>query len=145
MVDHTAGNLVYGLAVLMESLMGVLAATLTRRNSGIGTLTGQMCGGAIAFAFCAVVLKSQFPFAVPSVSLVNYWPLLYLIFLAGLITFVIWSLWCVHRGGRRPWYWLLKTATPPPLNTLWEQGRISIRPITYASVSFTPCMFVCSI
>lgn len=90
MMDHTAGNLVYGLAVLMESLMGVFAASLTRRNSGIGTLTGQMTGGAIAFIICSIVLKSQFPFEVPSFTFGNYWSLLYLIFLAGLVTFVIW-------------------------------------------------------
>ncbi|HLO99067.1 MAG TPA: DMT family transporter [Fimbriimonas sp.] len=90
LMDHTAGNLVYGLAVLMESLMGVFAASLTRRNSGIGTLTGQMCGGAIAFILCSLLFKSQFPFVVPSFNLVSYWPLLYLIFLAGLFTFVTW-------------------------------------------------------
>lgn len=90
LMGHTKGNLMFGGAVVLESLMGVFAASIARRNSGIGTLCGQMWGGAIAFIIAAIALPNALPFAAPSISFANYWPLLYLIFFSGIIAFVVW-------------------------------------------------------
>ena len=90
MLGHSKGNLMFGAGVLLECLMGVLAAKISRRTSGVSVLVGQMWGGTIAFVLAAVCLRTSLPLVVPSFSIANYLPLFYLIFISGIITFTIW-------------------------------------------------------
>lgn len=90
MLDHTKGNLMFGGGVIIESLMGVIAARISRRTSGVSVLCGQMWGGATAFWLAAAFLGSSLPLAVPSFSLANFYPMLYLVIISGIITFTTW-------------------------------------------------------
>jgi drug/metabolite transporter (DMT)-like permease len=90
LVGHTKGNLMFGAGVIIECTMGVIAARISRRNSGVSVLVGQMWGGAIAFWLAAALLGSSLPLVVPSFSFSSFYPLLYLIVISGLITFTIW-------------------------------------------------------
>ena len=61
MLGHTKGNLMFGSGVIIECVMGVLAAKIIRRTSGISVLVGQMWGGAISFWLAALFLGSSLP------------------------------------------------------------------------------------
>jgi drug/metabolite transporter (DMT)-like permease len=90
MMGHTKGNLMFGSGVIIECLLGVIAAKISRRNSGVSVLIGQMWGGAIAFWLAALVFGSSLPLVVPAFSISSYLPLMYLIIISGIITFTIW-------------------------------------------------------
>ncbi len=90
MLGHSKGNLMFGAGVLIECWMGVLAAKISRRTSGVSVLVGQMWGGTIAFLLAAFVLRGPLPFMVPTFSIAAYMPMFYLIFISGIITFTIW-------------------------------------------------------
>lgn len=90
MLGHTKGNLMFGAGVIIESLMGVIAAKISRRTSGVSVLVGQMWGGAIAFWLAALFLGSSLPLVVPSFSFATFYPLLYLVIVSGIVTFTVW-------------------------------------------------------
>ena len=90
MMGHTKGNLMFGLGVILESLMGVFAAKISRRTSGVSVLVGQMWGGALVFSVGALLLRSQLPLVVPTFTFANFYPMFYLIIISGIITFTIW-------------------------------------------------------
>ena len=90
LLGHTKGNLIFGAGVITECIMGVMAARISRRNSGVSVLVGQMWGGASAFWIAALLLGSSLPLVVPAFSIATYLPMFYLIFIAGIITFTIW-------------------------------------------------------
>ena len=90
MLGHSKGNLMFGAGVLLECLMGVLAAKISRRTSGVSVLVGQMWGGTVAFLLAAVCLRASLPLVVPAFSFASFLPLFYLIFISGIITFTIW-------------------------------------------------------
>lgn len=90
MLGHTKGNLMFGAGVIIECLMGVIAAKISRRTSGVSVLVGQMWGGAISFWLAALVLGSYLPLHVPAFSVSAFLPMFYLIIISGIITFTIW-------------------------------------------------------
>lgn len=90
MLGHTKGNLIFGTGVITECIMGVMAARISRRTSGVSVLVGQMWGGASAFWLAALFLGSSLPLVVPAFSAQAYLPMFYLIIISGIITFTIW-------------------------------------------------------
>ncbi len=90
MLGHTKGNLIFGTGVITECIMGVMAARISRRTSGVSVLVGQMWGGASAFWLAALFLGSSLPLVVPAFSVQAYLPMFYLIIISGIITFTIW-------------------------------------------------------
>jgi drug/metabolite transporter (DMT)-like permease len=90
MLGHTKGNLMFGTGVIIECLMGVIAAKISRRTSGVSVLVGQMWGGAVAFWLAAIFLGNWLPLRVPAFDLFGYLPMLYLILISGIITFTLW-------------------------------------------------------
>jgi len=90
MLGHTKGNLIFGTGVITECIMGVVAARISRRTSGVSVLVGQMWGGASAFWLAALFLGSSLPLMVPAFSVHAYLPMFYLIIISGIITFTIW-------------------------------------------------------
>lgn len=90
LAGHTKGNLMFGGGVILECLMGALAARLSRRTSGVSVLSAQIWGSAVCFLLFCLLIPGQFRF--PSGSLQNA-PLLaitYLIICSGLISFTVW-------------------------------------------------------
>ena len=49
LLGHAKGNLAFGLGVMLECLMGVIAARISRRSSGVSVLSAQMLGGGLHF------------------------------------------------------------------------------------------------
>ena len=90
MLGHTKGNLMFGSGVIIECVMGVLAAKIIRRTSGISVLVGQMWGGAISFWLAALLFGSSLPLVVPAFSFGVFLPLFYLIIISGILTFTVW-------------------------------------------------------
>jgi probable blue pigment (indigoidine) exporter len=90
MLGHTKGNLIFGGGVITECIMGVMAARISRRTSGVSVLVGQMWGGAAAFWLAALLLGSSLPLVVPAFSISSFLPMFYLIIISGIITFTIW-------------------------------------------------------
>ncbi|MBS1728928.1 MAG: DMT family transporter [Armatimonadetes bacterium] len=90
MLGHTKGNLMFGSGVIIECFMGIIAARISRRTSGVSVLVGQMWGGATAFWLAAAVLGSSLPLTVPAFSFGTFYPMLYLILISGIVTFTIW-------------------------------------------------------
>ena len=90
MLGHTKGNLMFGGGVIIECLMGVIAAKISRRTSGVSVLVGQMWGGASSFWLAALLLGGSLPLVVPRFSVSAYLPMFYLIIISGIITFTIW-------------------------------------------------------
>ena len=89
LVGHAKGNLTFGLGVMLECLMGVIAARISRRSSGVSVLSAQMLGGGVSFWVMPLLLPSVLPITFGT-SFEAYLPVLYLIFISGLITFTIW-------------------------------------------------------
>ncbi len=89
LLGHAKGNLIFGLGVVTECLMGVIAARISRRSSGVAVLSAQMLGGGVSFWVIPLLLPSVLPLSFGS-TFVSWLPLLYLIFLSGLVTFTIW-------------------------------------------------------
>ena len=87
---HGRGNLLYVLAVIMETIAGVLSIRIARRSSGITALWFQVFGGAAFLAIAPIAMPSIFPFAVPPAMDLGWLCLAYLIFIAGFINFAIW-------------------------------------------------------
>lgn len=89
LAGHAKGNLVFGLGVMLECFMGVFAARISRRTSGVSVLSAQILGAAVSFLVIPFLIPSVLPIAFGS-SLVSFLPLIYLIIFSGLITFTIW-------------------------------------------------------
>lgn len=90
MLGHTKGNLMFGSGVVIECAMGVIAARISRRTSGVSVLVGQMWGGACAFWVAALALGSSLPLAVPAFSVGSFAPMFYLVLVSGILTFTVW-------------------------------------------------------
>jgi drug/metabolite transporter (DMT)-like permease len=58
---HTAGNLIYMTAVVLETIVSVLAARLVRRASGLTVLAYQVLGAATIQGFAPILLPGVFP------------------------------------------------------------------------------------
>jgi drug/metabolite transporter (DMT)-like permease len=89
MRGHTKGNLMFGAGVVLECFMGVFAAKISRRTSGVSVLTGQIWGGAASFWLFALLAPTALPLQFTS-SISGVLPVLYLILISGLITFTVW-------------------------------------------------------
>lgn len=85
----TKGNLMFFSGVIIECLMGVIAAKISRRTSGVSVLSAQMWGGGAAFIVAALLFPTTLNFKIPAIS-TAYLPVLYLIVCSGLITFTVW-------------------------------------------------------
>lgn len=89
MSGNAKGNLMFGLGVVLECLMGVIAAKLSRRSSGVAVLSPQMLGGATAFWLVPALFPADLPVKMGH-SLPAFLPIAYLVVMSGLITFTIW-------------------------------------------------------
>lgn len=89
LAGHAKGNIVFGLGVMLECFMGVFAARISRRTSGVSVLASEMVGAAASFLVIPLLIPSVLPIAIGS-TFVSFLPLLYLIVLSGLVTFTIW-------------------------------------------------------
>jgi drug/metabolite transporter (DMT)-like permease len=85
----TQGKLMFGAGVILECFMGVIAALISRRTSGVSVLCGQMWGGAVSFLLLAAIFPIALTIKVPTHA-IGYLPVLYLILISGLITFTVW-------------------------------------------------------
>ena len=90
LAGHAKGNLLFGAGVLIECFMGVLAAKLARRSSGIGVLSAEIWGGALCFILVSLFAKGMFQIQANHVTLAGILAIGYLIFMCGLITFPLW-------------------------------------------------------
>lgn len=90
MKGHAKGNLLFGLGVLLECLMGVLAAKLSRKTNGVGVLSAQIWGGAASFLVVSLLWAGKFQVAPSDTFLLGALSMGYLICVSGLITFTMW-------------------------------------------------------
>lgn len=90
MQGNAKGNLLFGLGVIIECLMGVLAAKLSRRSSGVGVLSSLIWGAAASFLVASLVWNGKFVVAPTAGFALGVASVAYLICVSGLITFTIW-------------------------------------------------------
>jgi drug/metabolite transporter (DMT)-like permease len=90
MQGNAKGNLLFGLGVVVECLMGVWAAKLSRRSSGVGVLSSLIWGAAAAFLFASLMWGGKFVVEPSASFYLGIASIGYLICVSGLITFTIW-------------------------------------------------------
>lgn len=88
--EHTLGNLLYALGVLLESIVGVTAVNLIRRSSGITILAFQILGAAAGYAMAPMILPDVLPLQVTNLAPSAIAAMAYLIGVAGFFCFGVW-------------------------------------------------------
>lgn len=119
---HTAGNLLYTLGVFTESIVGVGAAVLVRRSSGIAILWFQVIGAGLFYLLALPWFGSPFT---GSPSLPAWGSLAYLVFVAGMFNFGVWY----TLVKRAPLSWMAITLLlQPPLSAVLGWTLLRERP-----------------
>ncbi|CAN5654663.1 hypothetical protein BH11ARM2_BH11ARM2_37270 [soil metagenome] len=119
---HTSGNLLYTLGVITESMVGVGAALLVRRSSGIAILWFQVVGAGLFYLLAAPWFGNPFT-GTPSLSALL--SLAYLVFVAGMFNFGVWY----TLVKRAPLSWMAITLLlQPPLSAVLGWTFLQERP-----------------
>ncbi len=87
---HATWNALYMLGTILESITGVLLAGLIRRSSGLTVLGAEAFGMAAAMLVATLLAPTALAVHIPALSL-GWWPLIYLIFFAGVFAFGAWA------------------------------------------------------
>lgn len=135
---NTGGNLLYLGGVIAESAVGVLAASIVRRSSGITILAFQVLGAAIAIGFGTVLAPQVVPLAVVHPTPAAWVSLAYLTLVPGLVCFSVWYI-IVERTPLS--LMVLSILLQPPLSALigwWGLGE----PLTGPLAGGTALIFV---
>ncbi|RYG33995.1 hypothetical protein EON81_16765 [bacterium] len=105
---HTQGNLLYTLGVLLESIVGVGAAILIRRSSGITILWFQVIGAALFYILALPWIGDLTKGAVGFAALAS---LGYLVFVAGMFNFGVW--YTIVKNAPLSWMTITLLLQPP--------------------------------
>lgn len=87
---HTAGNMIYLLGTLLETLAMILAIKVIKASSGPGALAYELIGASISFALMPFIIPERMQLSVAQVTPSAIGAMAYLVLIAGLFCFGVW-------------------------------------------------------
>jgi len=87
---HTAGNMIYLLGTLLETLAMILAIKVIKASSGPGALAFELIGASLSFALLPLIVPDRMHVTVGHVTPPAIGAMAYLVLIAGLFCFGVW-------------------------------------------------------